>query len=321
MERMSPDLHPKGGQESSLPYRGKSWKGGLRTSFLREDRGPPSHTGTILWKGGLPTSFLREDRSPPSHTEANHGKDVSRPPSQGRTGVLPPILRQIMERRSPDLLPKGGQESSLPNSILKLYIMFFDPNEEVQINTSGILPHWHQDGKMQYVTFRLADSLPKSVCQDLHERVSQFKKTHPEPWDEIVKQLYWKEIGPMQHRLLDNGYGSCILRNRECRKVLVDTIAYRDDIDYKVISYVIMPNHVHMLILPLAKCKLNYILNSIKKFSAKKINHIIGKTGPLWMKESFDRIVRNEDSYKHYYNYIIANPRYLSPSDYTLYLR
>lgn len=199
--------------------------------------------------------------------------------------------------------------------------MFFDPNEEVQISTTGNLPHWHQHEKMQYVTFRLADSLPKSVCQELHERISEFKKRHPEPWDEKTKIKYWTEIGPMQHRLLDNGYGSCVLRSYECRKVLIDVIAYNDNVNYKVVSYVIMPNHVHMLILPLSDNKIENIMSSIKRFSARKINGILGKSGTLWMKEYFDRIVRNEDSYKHYYNYIIANPRFLPPSDYTLYLR
>lgn len=198
--------------------------------------------------------------------------------------------------------------------------MFFDPHEEVDISVSGKLPHWHQKGKLQYVTFRLADSLPKSKCQELQERITQFREKHPEPWDAQTKLLYWKEIGPMQHKLLDNGYGSCILRNLECRQIVSDAISYKDNVNYKIISYVIMPNHVHMLILPLGENKIKDIIHSIKRYSAFQINKKIGRKGQLWMRESFDRLVRNEDTYKHYYNYIIANPRFLPASDFTLYL-
>ncbi len=199
--------------------------------------------------------------------------------------------------------------------------MFFDRNEEVEFHFKGNLPHMHQDGTMQSVTFRMADSLPQSVCKELQERKDNFTKKYPHPWDSETKLLYWKEIGPMQHRLMDKGYGSCLLKYPEYRQILIDAIAFKDSVNYDVESYVIMPNHVHMLIRPLDKNKIEEILHSIKLFSARRINSLAGRKGEFWMKESFDRLVRNEDDYKRCYHYILSNPRFLPAGTFTIYTK
>ena len=183
--------------------------------------------------------------------------------------------------------------------------MFLDRNKEIEVYSKGNLPHMHQAETMQYITFRLADSLPRTVCGEIYDRMEHFKKNHPLPWDADTKLQYWKEVGPMQQRLLDNGYGACWLKYPENRKFLIEAIAFKDNIDYEVYCYVIMPNHVHMLIRPLGLKKIEDILHSIKLFSARQINKFIGRKGNFWMKESFDRLVRNEDHLKHCYNYII----------------
>ena len=179
----------------------------------------------------------------------------------------------------------------------------------------------HQDETMQFVTFRLADSLPKSVCEDLYERVELFKSSHPEPWDNLTKQLYWKEFGPLQQKYLDNGYGACWLKYPECRKILIEAIAYKDNIDYIVDSYVIMPNHVHILFQPLGIKKTEDILHSIKRHSARYINKHVGRSGRFWMKESFDRMVRGIDDHKRHQHYILANPRFLPDGWFAIYVR
>lgn len=199
--------------------------------------------------------------------------------------------------------------------------MFFDRNKDIEAKFSGNLPHMHQDETMQYVTFRLGDSLPLSECADIYQRLESFKKIHPLPWDGQTKNLYWKQMGPIQQRLLDNGYGACWLKHPECRKILIGAISYRDNIDYEVYCYVIMPNHVHMLIRPLGKHKIEDILHSIKLFSARRINALVGRRGIFWMKESFDRMVRNYDHLKHCHNYIINNPKFLPDGTFTVYVR
>lgn len=199
--------------------------------------------------------------------------------------------------------------------------MFLDKNEKIEQYFGGNLPHMHQDGTTQYVTFRLADSLPEIKIQELNNLIAQFKEANPEPWNHETQIDYWKMIGPKSERLLHNGHGNCLLRFPEVRKILIDSIAYYDFIRYEVDAYVIMPNHVHMLIRPLGKYKIRNILHGIKGYSGYAINKLTCSHGEFWMRESFDRLVRNKAAYEHYLRYIISNPRKLKEGDYYLYVR
>ena len=220
-----------------------------------------------------------------------------------------------MERRLP------AASRSLTLTLKTSYTMYFDRNRDIDISFKSHLPHMHQDETMQFVTFRLADSLPKSVCQDFYDRVKLFKAANPEPWNRTVKLMYWKEFGPMQQQYLDNGYGECWLKYSACREILIDAIAFKDNVNYIVDSYVIMPNHVHILFQPIGMNKTESILHSIKSYSANKINKLVGRSGKLWMKESFDRMIRDEDDHKRKYLYILENPKFLPDGWFTVYVR
>jgi primosomal protein N' (replication factor Y) len=79
----------------------------------------------------------------------------------------------------------------------------------------------------------------------------------------------------------------------------------------------VMPDHVHLLIQPLpvqeagteGVYSLPEILHSIKSFSAHEVNDAMKRTGPVWMDESFDRIIRSEADLHKIWNYIWNNPR------------
>ena len=59
-----------------------------------------------------------------------------------------------------------------------------------------------------------------------------------------------------------------------------------------------MPNHVHALVAPLGEYKISDILHLWKSFTANEINKHEIRNGHLWMRESYDHIVRNENSLK-----------------------
>ena len=88
---------------------------------------------------------------------------------------------------------------------------------------------------------------------------------------------------------------------------------------YELHSYVIMPNHIHLLIEPKGQATIQQIIKTIKSVSAHKINKYINQTGSIWQKEYYDRIIRNEDHYNRVFNYIRQNPSHCLPSEYTLY--
>ena len=75
----------------------------------------------------------------------------------------------------------------------------------------------------------------------------------------------------------------------------------------------VMPDHVHIILTPLPDSestwfRLSDILHSIKSFSAHELNKQRRTTGPFWLEESFDRLIRDEDEYRDVWNYVLANP-------------
>src|SRR5207248_3990162 len=72
--------------------------------------------------------------------------------------------------------------------------------------------------------------------------------------------------------------------------------------------FVVMPNHVHLLVRPIMEHGLSHILHTWKTFTARKINLLIGEKGQLWQHESFDHIVRDEHQLEKFSDYIETNP-------------
>jgi REP element-mobilizing transposase RayT len=109
-------------------------------------------------------------------------------------------------------------------------------------------------------------------------------------------------------RILDNiRTGPFHLRIPEIAGMVVDAIRFRDLRDYKLHSFVVMPNHAHLLITPAIElCK---VMQSLKRFTAREGNKILGLTGkPFWQDESFDRLVRNGTEFDKIADYIEMNP-------------
>jgi REP element-mobilizing transposase RayT len=109
-------------------------------------------------------------------------------------------------------------------------------------------------------------------------------------------------------RLLDNARtGPLTLRQPGIAKVVVDAIHYRDGGPYDLHNYVVMPNHVHLLITP--RLPVSQLMQSLKRFTARESNRILGLTGqPFWQDESYDRQVRNEREFARIARYIEMNP-------------
>ena len=113
-------------------------------------------------------------------------------------------------------------------------------------------------------------------------------------------------------------HGSCILRIPFVRKIVADALEYFDGERYLLHSYVIMPNHVHVLVEPFGENKIGEILHSWKSFTANEINKQMGSSGAVWRRESYDRIIRDEEHYQNVLRYIADNPKHLPETSYTL---
>ena len=76
--------------------------------------------------------------------------------------------------------------------------------------------------------------------------------------------------------------------------IVEQALRHFDGERYWLGHFVVMPNHVHLIVRPIMGHELSDILHSWKTFTAREINRRIGGGGQLWQHESFDHIVREE---------------------------
>ncbi len=207
-----------------------------------------------------------------------------------------------------DSIPEVGFDE---NKSKDTFETFFDPANEIQIH-QGNLPHWKQENVWFFITFRLADSIPADVVEEIKSERELWLKNHPNgkngnyTKDELKE--YYRLFSQRIETLLNAGKGSCVLKNESIAKIVAETLQHFNHQRYALDEWVIMPNHVHVLVKPFKDNNLSDILHSWKSFSANEINKVLGKKGQLWMHESYDHIVRNENAFHAIRNYIQQNP-------------
>ncbi|MDE6311836.1 MAG: transposase [Muribaculaceae bacterium] len=171
------------------------------------------------------------------------------------------------------------------------------------------LPHWHKDFCIQFITFHLADSLPAAVRKEINNRRLSFLKDNPQPWSDATKAEYNKLFSSLTNKYLDAGYGSCCLSKRECAHIMEQCLKHFDGERYRLHRYVVMANHVHVLVEMIGKYTISEVCKSWKNFSALNINRLLGRSGKLWHPESWDRMIRDERHYNSVVAYIEKNIR------------
>ena len=118
---------------------------------------------------------------------------------------------------------------------------------------------------------------------------------------------------------LDKGLGTCVLKRPGLSKIVADCLLHFDGNRYHIGDFVIMPNHVHLLVCLLGDTDLLKQCCSWKKFSAGKINELLGRSGRFWQEESFDHLVRSPKQFCAIQQYIRENPINLPNGEHFLY--
>jgi REP element-mobilizing transposase RayT len=183
------------------------------------------------------------------------------------------------------------------------------------------LPHWQQSRTACFVTFRLWDSIPADLLSEWREDRDAWLAEHPKPWSAATEMSYHLKFSARIDRWMDEGYGSCVLADSFMAEMLGETLHMKDGTDYHLHSWVIMPNHVHVLFSPTAGLTLPKIVAAWKRFSATKIHKTAGTSGSLWQKDYFDRLIRDWDHFMNVARYIRNNPgkATLGDKSYSLY--
>jgi REP element-mobilizing transposase RayT len=152
------------------------------------------------------------------------------------------------------------------------------------------LPHYYALTQPIFLTWRLQGSLPEG-------RVFPAATTSGKAFVAMDRLLDSASTGPLH------------LRRPEIAKMVVETIYYQAQTlgHYQLHNFVVMANHVHLLITPLVA--VSKLMQSLKRFTAREGNRILNVTGqPFWQDESYDRLVRDQREFERIANYIEMNP-------------
>lgn len=178
----------------------------------------------------------------------------------------------------------------------------------------GYLPHCDFPGLVQFVTFRLVDSMPASRRGE---------------WEHLLAIEDLRERRTKLEEYLDRAIGECWLREPRVAMLCEQALLHFHNERYEVLAWCVMPNHVHVLVhvwdWPLFK-----IIAAWKKFVAAKglailraerrspdrLDVKIARSVPVrrpallsfWQREYWDTFMRDEEQEKTAVRYIESNP-------------
>ncbi len=203
-------------------------------------------------------------------------------------------------------------ESSRNNSLHP-----FDPNADVA-KTMKNLPHWFQPGTATFVTFRTNDSLPKEVYQRWESDLQRFlraNKIYVNRSEEALplltpelKQRLSNFKGSWNHRELDKGYGKCLLQYQENSQLVASTLLEHHRDRYDLDCFVVMPNHVHVLVGFHLEYEMNDVCYHWMEESAERIRTQSRCDEFGWQMEQFDHCIRSGEQLIWTRKYIANNP-------------
>jgi putative transposase len=207
---------------------------------------------------------------------------------------------------------------------------FFNPHAGVTI-TRGHLPHWDQEGATYFIIWRTADSIPKAVWESWRKDRDGWLIDHgidatQRDWRRSVESLAdderqdFRRFTTQLEAEVDSCHGACVLRNLELRQIVMNALFFFDGQRYTLGDFVVMPNHVHVLVGGMVREAMLAQVESWKRWTAKEINKLLGQHGRFWQDESFDHLVRSEDAFWKFRRYIAENPvkARLKEGEYTL---
>ncbi len=143
----------------------------------------------------------------------------------------------------------------------------------------GYLPHFDAPNVTQMVTFMLADAFPVNRRREwepiLREPEDSLKRRKLEAW-------------------LDRGHGDCWLRRADVANAVEGVLQEADGKDFRLLAWVVMPNHVHLVVavweLPLSK-----LVGRWKGKASRLGNLVLGRSGRLWEPDYLDTRISDEE--------------------------
>ena len=210
------------------------------------------------------------------------------------------------------------------------------------------LPHIQTPGATLFVTFQLVGSIPQHVLAQWKAEKLQFEReksmllrlqndsgdaaTQHRNFEEENKHSEWRRqwFRKFEKTLDSAENGPVWLEDDRIAKEIARSLHYRDGKVYCLDAYCIMSNHVHVVFTPLARqssgtdvvnssentaqtedlsyTPLSSIMQSLKGYTARKANLLLGRSGTFWQQESYDHVIRDASEWQRIVTYVLNNP-------------
>lgn len=209
----------------------------------------------------------------------------------------------------------------------------FDPKSDVRIEKGTHLPHWYQPGVSYFVTFRTEDSMPVEVSRRWYAQRNDWLQRHGismtnRDWrgelarlDISLRREFHESFSRQYLEALDKGFGACVLRRQELSQIVARALLHFDGVRCHMGDFVVMPNHVHLIVCLLGETEIEAQCTSWKRFTARQIQQKLHTKGRFWQEESFDHLIRSPEQFEAIQRYIAQNPVHLHAGDFHLYQR
>ena len=181
---------------------------------------------------------------------------------------------------------------------------------EVHIRNRGRLPHWEKEEGLYFLTFHLADSLPRPVLAKIAER-HRILETSKQANANLLPEQKVLLAGYSHARIeeyFDRGAGSCPFRDNRIAGMMAAALRFREGKHYRLLAWCVMPNHVHVVVRLFPGQELAKVVKAWKNFSARAANLALERKGRFWQKEYYDRLIRNGDELDRAIGYVLENP-------------
>ena len=189
----------------------------------------------------------------------------------------------------------------------KTYINY---SSEVTRYRSAFLPHWELDNGLYFITICLADALPRPFLdkkrRELARELERVASSEADKGrDELGHHFYLDQIDSY----LDTRQKDLLLAEPGAAEIVEETLSFWDGERYELYCWVIMGNHIHVLLRLFEGKALRRVYHSWKSYTATKINELLGRKGqPFWHRDNYDHIVRTVEEFERTYQYILNNP-------------
>ncbi len=116
------------------------------------------------------------------------------------------------------------------------------------------LPHWYVPGAWHFVTYRLAGSIPQHVLLELREkRIQRLDRKSPQGVSAADHRArVHKQFFAEYDRYLDRHSRIDWLRDPRVAAPIRENLYHHNGSKYHLLAYCVMPNHVHVLLRPMA---------------------------------------------------------------------